>query len=67
MPHDIRSAWFKTLGQLALILALAVVVGLLVGQVWPIVTLAALGVVAAVVAGIGRTIAKGGAIMCICT
>ena len=25
MPHDIRSAWFKTLGQLALILALAVV------------------------------------------
>ena len=31
MPHDIRSAWFKTLGQLALILALAVVVGLLVG------------------------------------
>ena len=46
MPHDIRSAWFKTLGQLALILALAVVVGLLVGQVWPIVTVAALGVVA---------------------
>jgi len=45
MPHDIRSAWFKTLGQLALILALAVVVGLLVGQVWPIVTIAALGVV----------------------
>ena len=44
MPHDIRSAWFKTLGQLALILALAVVVGLLVGQVWPIVTVAALGV-----------------------
>ena len=25
MPHDIRSAWFKTLGQLALVLALAVV------------------------------------------
>ena len=46
MPHDIRSAWFKTLGQLALILALAVVVGLLVGQVWPVVTVAALGVVA---------------------
>lgn len=46
MPHDIRSAWFKTLGQLALILALAVVVGLLVGQIWPVVTVAALGVVA---------------------
>ena len=44
MPHDIRSAWFKTLGQLALILALAVVVGLLVGQIWPVVTVAALGV-----------------------
>ena len=46
MPHDIRTAWFKTLGQLALILAMAVVVGLLLGQVWPVVTVAALGVVA---------------------
>ncbi|MCL6711564.1 phosphate regulon sensor histidine kinase PhoR [Pseudoxanthomonas sp. z9] len=46
MPQYIRSAWFKTLGQLAGVLALAVVVGLLIGHVWPVVTLAALGVVA---------------------
>lgn len=46
MPHYIRSAWLKTLGELAAVLALAVVVGLLLGQVWPVVTLAALGVVA---------------------
>ena len=46
MPYYVRSAWFKTLGQLAAILAGAVVLGLLVGYVWPVVTLAALGVVA---------------------
>jgi two-component system, OmpR family, phosphate regulon sensor histidine kinase PhoR len=46
MPHYIRSAWLKTLGELAAVLALAGVVGLLLGQVWPVVTLAALGVVA---------------------
>ncbi|MEJ1096504.1 MULTISPECIES: phosphate regulon sensor histidine kinase PhoR [unclassified Pseudoxanthomonas] len=46
MPHYIRSAWLKTLGELAAVLALAVVVGFLLGQVWPVVTLAALGVVA---------------------
>ncbi|MBD9378266.1 phosphate regulon sensor histidine kinase PhoR [Pseudoxanthomonas sp. PXM04] len=46
MPQYIRSAWFKTLGQLAGVLALAVVIGLLIGHVWPVVTLAALGVVA---------------------
>ncbi|KAF1717341.1 phosphate regulon sensor histidine kinase PhoR [Pseudoxanthomonas wuyuanensis] len=46
MPYYARSAWFKTLGQLAAILVAAVVAGLLLGQVWPVVTLAALGVVA---------------------
>jgi two-component system, OmpR family, phosphate regulon sensor histidine kinase PhoR len=46
MPHYIRSAWLKTLGELAAVLTLAVVVGLLLGYVWPVVTLAALGVVA---------------------
>jgi two-component system phosphate regulon sensor histidine kinase PhoR len=46
MPHYIRSAWLKTLGELAAVLTLAVVVGFLLGQVWPVVTLAALGVVA---------------------
>ncbi|WP_368562062.1 phosphate regulon sensor histidine kinase PhoR [Pseudoxanthomonas sp. UTMC 1351] len=46
MPHYIRSAWLKTLGELAAVLTLAVIVGLLLGHVWPVVTLAALGVVA---------------------
>lgn len=46
MPQYIRSAWLKTLGELAAVLTLAVVIGLLLGQVWPVVTLAALGVVA---------------------
>ena len=46
MPQHIRSAWFKTLGQLALILVLAAVLGLAIGYPWPVVTLAALGVVA---------------------
>jgi two-component system phosphate regulon sensor histidine kinase PhoR len=46
MPPRIRSAWFRTLGQLALILTGAALLGLLVGQPWPVVTFAALGVVA---------------------
>jgi len=46
MPARARSAWTKTLGQLLLILALAVLFGLLVGQSWPVLTAAALGVVA---------------------
>lgn len=46
MPPRARSAWFRTLGQLALILAGAAVAGLLIGYPWPVVTLAALGVVA---------------------
>ena len=46
MPPRAHNAWIKTLGQLALILAGAVVLGLLLGQVWPVVTVTALGVVA---------------------
>ena len=45
MPARARSAWTKTLGQLVLVLAAALVAGLLVGQPWPVLTLAALGVV----------------------
>ena len=46
MPAIARSAWFKTLGQLVLILAAAVLVGFALDAVWPVVTFAALGVVA---------------------
>ena len=46
MPPRARSAWFRTLGQLALVLAAAALVGLLIGYPWPVITTAALGVVA---------------------
>ncbi len=46
MPDHIRTAWFRTLGLLFLTLALAVLVGLAFDKVWPMVTVAALGVVA---------------------
>ncbi|MBF6023634.1 phosphate regulon sensor histidine kinase PhoR [Lysobacter niastensis] len=46
MPPRARSAWFRTLGQLALILAVAAMVGVLIGYPWPVITVAALGVVA---------------------
>lgn len=46
MPHYIRSAWFKTLGQLVAALAVAVLLGWLLGHVWLVLTVAALGVVA---------------------
>ncbi|MHC9085533.1 phosphate regulon sensor histidine kinase PhoR [Luteimonas sp. RIT-PG2_3] len=46
MPPRIHSAWTRTLGQLALILLAGGLVGLLVGQVWPVLTATALGVVA---------------------
>ena len=46
MPQHIRSAWFRTLGQLVAVLAAAVLLGWLLGYVWPVLTLAALGVVA---------------------
>ena len=46
MPQYIRSTWFKTLGQLVAMLAAAALAGWLLGHVWPVVTFAALGVVA---------------------
>ena len=46
MSPDARSAWFRTLGQLALVLVLGLAVGLLLGHPWPALTIAALGVVA---------------------
>ncbi|MDH5823786.1 phosphate regulon sensor histidine kinase PhoR [Luteimonas sp. RD2P54] len=45
LPHA-RSAWIRTLGVLALVLLGALVLGLLAGQVWPVLTAAALGIVA---------------------
>ena len=41
MTSIARSAWFKTLGQLVLILAVALGLGFAIGHVWPVVTAAA--------------------------
>ncbi len=46
MPFHARSAWIRTLSQLALVLLGALALGLLVGAPWPTVTCAALGMVA---------------------
>ncbi|MFT4178647.1 MAG: phosphate regulon sensor histidine kinase PhoR [Thermomonas sp.] len=46
MSPDARSAWFRTLGQLMLVLAVGLGVGLLIGHPWPALTIAALAVVA---------------------
>lgn len=46
MPPRSRSAWLRTLGQLALVLVTAAVVGVLVGHPWPVLTFIALGIVA---------------------
>ncbi len=46
MPPRAHPAWIRTLGQLALVLAAAVIAGLLLGHAWAVVTFAALGVVA---------------------
>jgi two-component system phosphate regulon sensor histidine kinase PhoR len=46
MPNAARSAWFRTLGQLALVLIGALALGVAVDRPWPVLTLAALGVVA---------------------
>src|SRR5690606_12327578 len=46
MPHHARTAWTRTLGQLAIVLAVALVAGLLAGHPWPVLTVAALGIVA---------------------
>lgn len=45
MQADARTAWFRTLGQLTLVLAAAFVFGLMVGQPWSALTVAALAVV----------------------
>jgi len=46
MPRYLRPAWFKTLGQLVAALAAAALLGWLAGHPWPVLALAALGVVA---------------------
>jgi two-component system phosphate regulon sensor histidine kinase PhoR len=46
MPPRTRSAWIRTLGRLALVLAAALVVGFAFDLVWPALTFAALGMVA---------------------
>jgi two-component system phosphate regulon sensor histidine kinase PhoR len=46
MPPAARSAWMRTLGQLALVLAGGLGVGLALGRPWPALTAAALAVVA---------------------
>ena len=46
MSPEARNAWFRTLGQLALVLVAGLCVGLLLGRPWPALTTAALGVVA---------------------
>ncbi len=46
MLPQTQSAWTRTLGQLALVLAAALLLGLLAGHPWPVLAVAALGVVA---------------------
>ena len=46
MPPRAHSAWTRTLGQLALVLVVGVLTGLAIGQVWPMLALAALAIVA---------------------
>ena len=46
MSPEARNAWFRTLGQLALVLLAGLGLGLLLGHPWPALTTAALGVVA---------------------
>ena len=46
MSPDARSAWFRTLGQLLMVLAAGLAVGLAIGRPWPLLTVSALGVVA---------------------
>jgi len=46
MPPRARSAWFRTLGQLALVLLAGLLLGLLTREVWPALALTALGVIA---------------------
>ena len=45
MPPRARSAWMKTLATLAVMLAIAIVAGFIIGHPWPVITLTALGIV----------------------
>jgi two-component system phosphate regulon sensor histidine kinase PhoR len=45
MTPDTRAAWFRTLAQLALVLAASLGIGVLIGHPWPAVTATALGIV----------------------
>ena len=44
MPNDARTAWRTTLGQLALVLALAIGLGLAIDRLWPSLAIAAVAV-----------------------
>ena len=46
MPKNARSAWLRTLGQLALVLIAALAIGLSIGKPWPVIAIVALAVVA---------------------
>ncbi len=46
MPNEAHSAWRKTLGGLLLVLSIGLALGIIIGQVWPVMTFTALGVVA---------------------
>ena len=46
MPHPTRPAWIRTLARQGMILAAAVLAGLLLGHPWPALAVAALGMVA---------------------
>ncbi|MCR6662355.1 MAG: phosphate regulon sensor histidine kinase PhoR [Luteimonas sp.] len=46
MPPRTHSAWSRTLGQLALVLGVGLMLGFATGHVWPVLALTALGVVA---------------------
>src|SRR3546814_17901349 len=46
MPLHARTAWTRTLCQLAIVLAVALLAGVLAGYPWQVLTVAALGIVA---------------------
>src|SRR3546814_20707172 len=46
MPLHARTAWTRTLGQLAIVLAVALLAGVLAGYPWQVLTVAGLGIVA---------------------
>lgn len=46
MPPRAQNAWLRTIGALVALLAAATVLGLAIGYVWPVLAIAALGIVA---------------------